>query len=90
MATGTGKSLAFMLADSLPGARTTVFVVPLVSLRLDLVRRCRDLGIEPVLFEQTEDVTAGMDSAPALVFVSLELAVTDPAHYGQVSANVES
>jgi superfamily II DNA helicase RecQ len=78
LATGAGKSLAFLLTASLPGARTTVVVVSLVALRLDLTRRSRRLGIDPILFEQDKDIAAGMDSAPALVFVSLELA-TRPA-----------
>ena len=35
LATGSGKSLTFMLGSSLPEARTTVVIVPLVLLRLD-------------------------------------------------------
>lgn len=46
MATGMGKSLLFQLPCCLPGAGTTVLVVPLVALRLDLIYRYRDLGIE--------------------------------------------
>ena len=38
LATAAGKSLTFMLRSSLPGAQTTIVVVPLV-LRLDLLRR---------------------------------------------------
>ncbi|KAG9512641.1 hypothetical protein KCU93_g10298, partial [Aureobasidium melanogenum] len=78
LATGTSKSLAFMLPASLASARTTILIVSLISLRLDLVGRCRELGMDPILFAQAEDITAGMDSAPALVFVSLELAVRPP------------
>ncbi|KAK4551266.1 hypothetical protein LTR86_011263 [Recurvomyces mirabilis] len=38
LATGSGKSLPFMLGSSLPEARTTIVIVPLVLLRLDLLR----------------------------------------------------
>lgn len=45
LGTGEGKSLLFMLPCVLPGAGVTVLVLPLVSLRGDLLRRVRELGI---------------------------------------------
>lgn len=45
MPTGAGKSLLFLLPASYHLSGTTVVIVPLVSLRRDLVRRCRELGI---------------------------------------------
>jgi superfamily II DNA helicase RecQ len=75
LATGSGKSLTFMLGSSLPGSRTTIVIVPLVLLRLDLVRRCRLMNIEPVLWKSSKDVAVGMDSGPALLFVSVEVAI---------------
>ena len=53
LATGSGKSLAFMLGSSLPDARTTVVVVPLVLLRLDLLRRCREMGLNPIVWRSS-------------------------------------
>lgn len=53
LATGSGKSLQFMLGSSLPGARTTIVIVPLVLLRLDLLRRCKDLGLSPIVWSNT-------------------------------------
>lgn len=45
MATGSGKSLLFMLpAWAQPGG-TSVVVVPLIALRSDMLNRCRRLGI---------------------------------------------
>ncbi|KUJ24699.1 uncharacterized protein LY89DRAFT_571753, partial [Mollisia scopiformis] len=46
IATGEGKSLLFMLPCILPDARVTILVLPLVSLRGDLLRRVRELGID--------------------------------------------
>lgn len=41
---GVGKSLTFMLPASISDG-VTIVVVPLVSLRQDLVRRCRSMGL---------------------------------------------
>jgi len=46
MATDEGKSLLFMLPCILPDARVTILVLPLVSLRGDLLRRVGELGID--------------------------------------------
>jgi superfamily II DNA helicase RecQ len=46
MATSEGKSLLFMLPCILPDAKVTILVLPLVSLRGDLLRRVRELGID--------------------------------------------
>ena len=46
MATGEGKSLLFMLPCILPDAGVTILVLPLVSLRGDLLRRVGELGID--------------------------------------------
>ena len=78
LATGSGKSLAFMLGSSLPDARTTVVVVPLVLLRLDLLRRCREMGLNPIVWRSSQDVAAGMEGTPTLLFVSVEVAIKYP------------
>ena len=68
MATGEGKSLLFMLPCILPDAGVTILVLPLVSLRGDLLRRVRDLGIDHVVWAPGEQ-----GDAP-LVFVTVEAA----------------
>lgn len=45
LGTGAGKSLSFMLPACLPNAATTVVVVPLVALKSDVVRRCREANV---------------------------------------------
>lgn len=71
MATGEGKSLLFVLPCVLPEAGVTILVLPLVSLRGDLVRRVRELGIEYHVWSPEEPET----SAP-LVFATVEAAAT--------------
>ena len=46
MPTGGGKSLMFMLPASVKEAGTTVVITPLIALKQDMQRRCRELGIE--------------------------------------------
>jgi superfamily II DNA helicase RecQ len=46
MRTGGGKSLMFMLPASVKDAGTTVVVTPLIALKQDMRRRCRELGLE--------------------------------------------
>jgi superfamily II DNA helicase RecQ len=65
MATGEGKSLLFMLPCILPDARVTILVLPLVSLRGDLLRRVRELGIDHLVWAPGE-----LRDAP-LVFVTV-------------------
>jgi hypothetical protein len=46
MAISEGKSLLFMLPCILPDIRVTILVLPLVSLRGDLLHQVRELGID--------------------------------------------
>lgn len=80
--TGAGKSLLFMLPCTLPNAGTTILIVPLVSLRRDLMRRMRELHIEYVewLPGETRD-------AP-LIMVTVEAASTrDFLKYARLLVN---
>jgi len=54
MATGEGKSLLFMLPYILPNTGVTILVLPLVSLRGDLLRRVRELGIDHLVWSPGE------------------------------------
>ncbi|KAK0775796.1 hypothetical protein LTR75_016455 [Friedmanniomyces endolithicus] len=68
LATGAGKSMLGMLLCTLPDAAATVLVVPLVSLRGDLLRCVVDLRMDH--FEWTP----GERREAALVLVSVEAA----------------
>ena len=68
--TGAGKSLLFMLPCTLPDAGVTILVVPLVSLRGDLLRRLEERGIKHLIWQPGERREAG------LVLVSVEAAST--------------
>ena len=43
--TGAGKSMLFMLLCTLPDARISILMVPLISLRGDLIQQLTKLGI---------------------------------------------
>ena len=68
--TGAGKSAIFMLPCTLPDAGITILIVPLVSLRCDLLRRLKELRIEHLQWFPGERREA------ALVLVSVEAAST--------------
>ena len=68
MVMGEGKSLLFMLPCTLPDAGVTILVLPLVSLRGDLLRRVRALGIDHAVWAPGEQPEA------PLVFVTVEAA----------------
>ena len=76
LATSEGKSLAFMLPCRLPGAGTTVVILPLVVLKQDMFRRCAELGLRFVVWDRQGDL-AQYSSCP-LIFVSAEAAVLSP------------
>jgi superfamily II DNA helicase RecQ len=73
LATGEGKSLAFMLPSRLPGAGTTVVILPLVALRHDMIRRCEQLGLEFRIWEKNQSECD--DFGCPLLFVPVESAV---------------
>ncbi len=70
LGTGAGKSMLFMLPCVLPDAGVTILILPLVSLRGDLLRRVRELAIDHCIWAPHETRTA------PLVFVSAEAAGT--------------
>lgn len=68
--TGGGKSLLFMLPCILPDAKVTIVILPLVSLRGDLLRRVRELGLDHMVWRPGEACDA------RLVFATVEAAST--------------
>ncbi|KAJ9620298.1 hypothetical protein H2203_008063 [Taxawa tesnikishii (nom. ined.)] len=68
--TGAGKSLSFMLPCTLPDAGITILIVPLVSLRADLLRRIRELNIAHL------EWLPGESREASLIIVSVEAAAT--------------
>ena len=64
--TGAGKSLLFMLPCTLPDARVTILIVPLVSLHGDMLRRAREMKIDHLEWQPGESREA------ALILVSAE------------------
>jgi len=71
LGTGSGKTMIITLSISLADAGTTILIVPLVALRNDLLRRFRDVGIQPLLWTNRTQRTA------SLVVVSVEAACSE-------------
>jgi superfamily II DNA helicase RecQ len=67
---GEGKSILFMLPCMLPSTSITILILPLVSLRGDLLRRVRELVIDHWIWTPYETRTT------PLVFMSAEAAGT--------------
>lgn len=72
MPTGGGKSLLFLLPASYRVSGVTVVIVPLVSLRQDLIRRSRDLGITCAAWDARQP-----PDGCSIVFVTPESALTE-------------
>lgn len=68
MATGMWKSLLFQLPSHLPGAGTTILVVPLVALRVNQLRRLT-MGLDCATWRP------GSQTQASLVLVGVEHAV---------------
>lgn len=78
--TGGGKSLLFMLAafmETNRKAKTTVVIVPLVSLKNDLRRRCDDAKLSCEAWGPESDPQKVLKKAPSLILVSAEQAVSE-------------
>ena len=71
MKTGGGKSLLFMLPAASSNAGVTIVIVPLNSLRDDLMNRCKKAGIKHASWQ-------GKNPAhwASIMFVTPESAVT--------------
>jgi superfamily II DNA helicase RecQ len=48
--TGQGKSLTFMLPALQSQAQTTIVITPLVALAEDMLRRCKEIGIDAIIY----------------------------------------
>jgi len=48
--TGAGKSVSFMIPAMFPEAKSTAVVTPLVALAEDMLRRCKDAGIDCIIY----------------------------------------
>lgn len=78
MPTGSGKTLLYILPSLLPNAQVTVVVIPLVALRHDLLRRCKEWGISPLMFTANHTWDNRLHAVPQLVFVDVENAIQPP------------
>ena len=70
LATNKGKSLSYLLTASLITSKITIVVLPLVGLKVDLLRRTRDFKIPTSIYEKSSSFTT-------LTLVSVETMVGD-------------
>jgi hypothetical protein len=66
--TGSGKTLIVMIGAAIADAGTTILVLPMVALRNDMLKRFRQVGIQPLIWSVDRRQSA------ALVIVSVEAA----------------
>jgi hypothetical protein len=50
LGTGSGKTLVFLVGAAITGAGTTILVLPAMALRGDMIRRCHQVGIRPLIW----------------------------------------
>ena len=80
MPTGGGKSVLFVVPSQLPSAQVTVVVVPLIALRQDLLRRCREWNVVCACYDP--GVTAQqLHALPSLLLPSQDRRHRGPARY---------
>ena len=75
--TGAGKTLVAMLSASVASAMTTIFILPIVALRGDMLRRCQQVGIQPLVWSAESRSKSRSQEAALLVFVAAESACTE-------------
>ncbi|KAL4958620.1 uncharacterized protein BDV14DRAFT_186373, partial [Aspergillus stella-maris] len=74
--TSEGKSLLYLLPCQLPGAGTTVLILPLVVLKAEMQRRCHEADLEAHVWE-AKSRPEQLHSCP-LIMVAVEQAVRPP------------
>ncbi|KAL4935815.1 P-loop containing nucleoside triphosphate hydrolase protein [Aspergillus oleicola] len=74
--TSEGKSLLYLLPCQLPGAGTTVLILPLVVLKAEMQRRCHEADLEAHVWEP-KSRPEQLHSCP-LIIVAVEQAVHPP------------
>jgi len=75
--TGGGKSTLYLVMSRLHAADVTIVIVPLIALRQDLIRRCRESGILYWHYNNVDRMEERLHAVPSLVFVDVESATTD-------------
>lgn len=74
--TGGGKTTLFLLSASLSTSEITLLVVPLVSLREDLLAKTKALGLKTTIWEQDLGDAISTYYGPQLVIISAETATS--------------
>ncbi len=75
LGTGEEKSLLYMLLSRLQGAEMTVMIVSLISLKQDLICRCKEMRLGYKVWDVREEEKGRMTDC-ALMFVSVEKTVS--------------
>ena len=71
LGTGSGKSLVFLLSAAIVDAGTTILILPTVALRIEIIRRCHQIGIRPLIW------TPHCKQSASLVLMSAEATCTE-------------
>ena len=73
--TSSGKSLSYLLTSSLSISKVTIVILPLVGLKLDILRRAKEFNIPCSIFEETREfknlTLVSIESIVSSTFVGL-------------------
>lgn len=72
--TGVGKSISFMLPAFFAPSGTTIVIVPLILLQVDLLHRCHESGINAKLWN---GIDHDFSTTESIVFVTPESSISD-------------
>ncbi|KAL2038903.1 hypothetical protein N7G274_008425 [Stereocaulon virgatum] len=76
MPTGGGKSVLFMVISLVTAAEVTIMIMPLITLRQDLMRQCNKRKVPFWHYNTGDHMQERVHAVPSLVLVDVKTAVT--------------
>ena len=74
--TGSRKSFLFIVMSVITAAEVTIIIIPLVTVRQDLIHRCTERGVQYWHYQPSDCILERLHAIPLLVLVDVEATVT--------------